>query len=209
MKQPRLVISMLAVLIAVVSPPVLASPIYSLDFDVLTTTYDPNTGAWIYTGQTRVMDITYFGPPETQVPYTFADLLLTTTLLNDTSAATLASGDFAGGSLLITDSTSGITLLEADLDWMTVEETQFTPVTLISSQGELQVTGGTLQPIVPTIQMYGLAFINVDPAFNDLDVDSLATESLLNLTFAVPEPATMLLLSLGAVGMVVKGRRRA
>jgi hypothetical protein len=183
------------------------SPIYSLDFDVVHTTYDPGTGLWKYLGLTRVMDITYGGPVETQAPYTYADFLLETYLANDTSTGTQASGAFNTGTMRISDSTTGVDLLVADLSWMNVEESTYTPLRLISASGELEVTGGTLAPVVPTINLYGLAFVNV-PNVDDLDYDALETDSLVNVTFAVPEPATMLLFGGVATAVLVKRRRR-
>ena len=184
-----------------------ASPIYSLDFDVVRTTYDPGTGLWRYAGQTRVMDMTFFGPPETQSPYGYADFLLETYLSNDTSAGTQASAVFDTGFMRISDSATGQDLLLADMTWMAVEESTYTPLRLISARGELEVTGGTLAPTVPTIQLYGLAFVNV-PNVDDLDTDPLVTDSLVNVTFAVPEPATMLMFGGVATCVLAKRRRR-
>lgn len=139
-----------------------------------------------------------------QTTYNDGFFSLTTSLENDVSIYPVASGEFSGGSFSIMDSTQSA-LLQGDILFINMVEV-YDGIGILAGVGQFQVTSGSLsgdfQPAYGEIVQ--ITFQIVPGSINDFTQDFIGNS---NLTLTpVPEPATLCLLGLGALGLLRKRR---
>ncbi|HEW79461.1 MAG TPA: PEP-CTERM sorting domain-containing protein [Phycisphaerales bacterium] len=138
-----------------------------------------------------------------QTTYTQGEFDLSTFLQTDASSGGLAIGYFAEGYLSFTDSDSNA-LLTGNIISIDIVEL-FDGLGMLAGHGQFEVTGGTLENdfALPYGEIVQITF-NVSPAsIGDFTADFTGSSNI--TVVPVPEPATICLLGLGALGLL---RRR-
>ncbi len=147
----------------------------------------------------------------TQTAVTDSYFRLTTYLTADNSSSGVATAEFAGGTIEITNGVA-ITYLTANVNTLIMQEvtTLGVPFSMFVGYGTFTVTGGTWQPDLTWTegQVLDLTWI-MSGDINDFQNDFFngeIDESDLTL-IAAPEPATMALLGLGLPAVLARRRR--
>ena len=140
-----------------------------------------------------------------QTTYSGGSFSLTTSLENDVSVGTIASGEFSGGSFSIMDNTPSA-LLEGNIVSVNMQEL-YDNFGVLGGVGQIQVTGGSLSGnfIPATGEIVEITFQVVPASINDFQQNFVGASNLA-LT-PVPEPATICLLGLG--GLLLRRRKGA
>ena len=139
-----------------------------------------------------------------QTTYSGGSFSMTTSLENDVSVGTIASGEFSGGSFSIMDNTPSA-LLEGNILFINMQEL-YDNFGVLGGVGQFQVTGGSLSGnfIPATGEIVEITFQVVPASINDFQQNFVGASNIA-LT-PVPEPATICLLGLGALGLLRKRR---
>ena len=139
-----------------------------------------------------------------QTTYSGGSFSLTTSLENDVSVGTIASGEFSGGSFSIMDNTPSA-LFEGNILFINMQEL-YDNFGVLGGVGQIQVTGGSLSGnfIPATGEIVEITFQVVPASINDFQQNFVGASNLA-LT-PVPEPATICLLGLGVLGLLRKRR---
>jgi hypothetical protein len=185
-----------------------ATMIHEISVDSVDTAYAYNaavpTDSMLSVAQSGVT-IVLEHPGNVQDELADADFSFVTYLSADRSAGGRALGDFAGGAIRITNSL-GELLLAANVDRFTLEESTALPFCVLAGAGNFNVTGGSWA------NDFGPSGVTLELTWKfDQDINSFKegfqAESDVTLT-PTPEPATMGLIGLGALGTVLRRRHR-
>jgi len=172
---------------------------------VLATTFSPTGGAHGLgiLALDDVADIVLETDDGLQTTYAGGTVALETYLFSDDSSGGLASGLFCDGTILLTNA-GGDDLLAADLLELRLDE--MPDQHLLAGAGRFEITGGSLQGGFPyTVGEVVQITFQVDPSGTADFASPFKAVSDVTLT---PEPATLVLLAAGAVGMLARRRRR-
>ena len=134
--------------------------------------------------------------------YGNAQFGLNTTLMSDNSSGSIASGDFAGGSFSYMDAGSNVLLSGTIVSFNLTEI--YDNSGMFAGQGYFNVSGGTLQPDFGSIGSLGkLVDITFSVTPNTISNFSSSFLASTNMTvLPVPEPATIALLTMGALALL-------
>jgi|GEM_PF-2242843 len=177
-----------------------AAIIDEISVDSVDTLFEPSPTQGTLTIAQKGVDLVLERSDNTQKTLAGIDFSLVTVLSADNSSAGQAIADFTGGTITITNTVE--TLLTADISAFSVEETLNLPFSLLIGSGDFTVTGGSM---VGQFGPKGVIFdITWEMNSNISDFSQgFTAESDITLT---PEPATMILLGVGAL-LALKRRR--
>ena len=157
-----------------------------------------NTGV-LSMGENTSIDVEFTGG--TITTYEEGWFNFTTTLLSDTSAGGIASGSFTGGDFTYKNS-AGAVLLSGNLSSFAMAEV-FNGSGILAGEGQFTVTGGSLQPTFgPSGDIVDISFRVNPKGISDFDTDFTGWSDV--TVMPVPEPATMCLMGIGALGLLRK-----
>jgi len=135
----------------------------------------------------------------------YGDFSLSIDLTTNNSSGTTANGYFAANGTFSFKDSLGNDILSGTVDYLNLMEV-YNGIGMIAGEGSFTVTGGTLFVLGSTGSIVDVTF-SISPAASFDSFSSGFSGALSNITFtgvAVPEPATVALLTMGALTILRK-----